>query len=53
MTIDCLGDLAESCDEIIEKEDMLETHFAPNKSDSECIEMIETFMQNSVLLIDN
>ena len=32
---------------------MLESHFAPDTTDDECIDMIETFMQNSALLIDN
>lgn len=49
----CLSNLAKSCDEIIEKAHMLESHFAPDTTDDECIDMIETFMQNSMLLIDN
>jgi hypothetical protein len=44
MTLVCLSNLAASCDEITEKEHMLEQYFAPNKTEGECIEMIETFM---------
>jgi hypothetical protein len=38
---------------VVLKVDQLEQYFAPGKSDGEMIEMIETFMQNSLLLIDN
>ena len=45
--------LADSCEEILGKISQLDVHFVPNKSDDEICEMIEEFMQNALLLIDN
>ena len=45
--------LNEQCEEVLLKEDLLEQFFVPNKTDDEVQEMVETFMQNALLLIDN
>ena len=51
--LDHLKDLANDVDKVIEKLEMVDQYFAPAKKDSEIEENIETFQQNSVLLIDN
>lgn len=37
----------------IKDEELIEKRFAPNQEESEIQESIETFMQNTLLLIDN
>lgn len=51
--LDHLKDLANDVDKVIEKLEMVEQYFAPGKMDAEIEENVETFQQNSVLLIDN
>ena len=51
--LDHLHDLSKDVDELVEKIHMIENHFAPGKEKAEIQEMIETFMQNTLLLIDN
>lgn len=53
LALDYLHDLARDVDEIIEKIHMIENSFAPNLEDNEIDDKIETFMQNTLLLIDN
>ena len=48
-----LSNLASSCDDIVLKLDQVEQYFAPGKTEGEMSELIETFIQNSLLLIDN
>jgi len=51
--LDHLKTLANDVDKVIEKLEMVDQYFAPGKMDAEIEENVETFQQNSVLLIDN
>ena len=53
LALDYLHDLKRDVDEIIEKIHMIENSFAPNLTDEDIEDKIETFMQNSLLIIDN
>ena len=51
--LDYLKEVANDVDQVIEKLQMVDQYFAPGKTEAEIEENIETFQQNSVLLIDN
>jgi len=51
--LDHLKDLAFDVDKISQHLEMVDEYFCKGKDEVEINEMIETFMQNSQLLIDN
>ena len=53
LALDYLHDLAKDVDEIIDKIHMIENSFAPGLDEYEIEDKIETFIHNTLLLIDN
>ena len=53
MALDFLHHLANDVDEIIEKVNMIENSFAPGLDEYEIEDKIETFIHNTLMLIDN
>lgn len=50
--LDHLKDLASDVDSLIQKIDLIQKYFAPDKDDIEIRENLETFMQNTLILMD-
>ena len=53
LALDYLHDLARDVDDIIDKIHMIDNSFAPGLADIEIEDKIETFIHNTLLLIDN